>query len=61
MYLIQEDFIRMKWTEVMQKLWTDFKIAYGDANVLKWSMWWSLSLCGYVLVNIYFISIINIF
>lgn len=43
----------MKCPEVIQKLWTDFKIAYSDINVLKWSIWWSLSLCGYVLVNIY--------
>lgn len=43
----------MKCTEVVQKLWTDFKVAYEDPNVFKWSVWWSLSLCGYVLVNIY--------
>lgn len=42
----------MKFGEVLQKLWTDFKVAYADANVFKWSAWYSLSLCGYVLVNI---------
>lgn len=40
----------MKYSEVLQKLWADFKISYEDLNVLKWSVWWSLSLCGYVLV-----------
>lgn len=43
----------MKCAEVMQKLWADFTVTYADANVFKWSMWWSLSLCGYVLVNIF--------
>lgn len=54
-YFIQTKFIKMKCPEVIQKLWTDFKVAYSDINVLKWSAWWSLSLCGYVLVNIYII------
>lgn len=39
--------------EVMQTLWVDFKVVYSDPTVIKWSMWWSLSLCGYVLVNIF--------
>lgn len=42
----------MKFSEVIQKLWDDFNVAYTDANVFKWSVWWSLSFSGYVLVNI---------
>lgn len=44
----------MKCSEVIQKLWTDFKESYSDTNVFKWSVWWSLSLCGYVMVNVFF-------
>jgi len=50
---IQNYFIKMKFSEVIQKLWDDFNVAYTDANVFKWSVWWSLSFSGYVLVNIF--------
>jgi len=43
----------MKCSEVIQMLWDDFNVAYADAKVFKWSVWWSLSLSGYVLVNIF--------
>jgi len=43
----------MKYSEVIQMLWDDFNVAYADANVFKWSVWWSLSLSGYVMVNIF--------
>ncbi|CAH1737982.1 unnamed protein product [Aphis gossypii] len=43
----------MKFSEVIQKLWDDFNVAYTDANVFKWSVWWSLSFSGYVLVSHY--------
>ncbi|XP_022182541.1 thiamine transporter 2-like isoform X1 [Myzus persicae] len=46
-------FIKMKCSEVIQKLWDDFYVTYADANVFKWSVWWSLSLSGYVLVSQY--------
>jgi len=50
----------MKCSEVTQILWDDFNEAYADSNVFKWSVWWSLSLSGYVLVNIfYFIKLSN--
>lgn len=44
----------MKCSEVTQILWDDFNVAYADSNVFKWSVWWSLSLSGYVLVNIFY-------
>lgn len=48
----------MKYSEVLKKLWVDFKISYEDVAVFKWSVWWSLSLCGYVLViNFGFLNI----
>ncbi|XP_025202094.1 thiamine transporter 2-like [Melanaphis sacchari] len=50
---IKKYFIKMKCSEVIQKLWDDFHVAYTDANVFKWSVWWSLSLSGYVLVSHY--------
>lgn len=50
-FFTQTKFIKMKCPEVVQMLWADFKVAYSDVNVLKWSAWWSLSLCGYILVN----------
>ncbi|VVC25747.1 Reduced folate carrier,Major facilitator superfamily domain [Cinara cedri] len=49
----QKVFVRMNLFEVIQKLWVDFKVAYSDPSVIKWSMWWSLSLCGYVLAAQY--------
>ncbi|KAF0752292.1 Uncharacterized protein FWK35_00029577 [Aphis craccivora] len=50
---IKNYFIKMKFSEVIQKLWDDFNVAYTDANVFKWSVWWSLSFSGYVLVSHY--------
>ncbi|KAL5245074.1 hypothetical protein ACI65C_012484, partial [Semiaphis heraclei] len=43
----------MKLSGIIQKLWDDFNVAFADANVFKWSVWWSLSLSGYVLVSQY--------
>jgi len=50
---IQKYFLKMECSEVVQKLWDDFNVAYTDENVFRWSVWWSLSLSGYVLVNIF--------
>ncbi|XP_067207469.1 thiamine transporter 1-like isoform X2 [Linepithema humile] len=34
-------------------LWKHFLQAYTNYHVIKWSAWWALSTCGYVLVEIY--------
>lgn len=47
----------MKLSGIIQKLWDDFNVAFADANVFKWSVWWSLSLSGYVLVSIFHVFI----
>lgn len=52
LFIKQKEFVRMNFFEVLQKLWADFREAYSDHTVIKWSMWWSLSLCGYVSVII---------
>ncbi|XP_026820367.1 thiamine transporter 2-like [Rhopalosiphum maidis] len=46
-------FLKMECSEIVQKLWDDFNVAYTDENVFRWSVWWSLSLSGYVLVSHY--------
>ncbi|XP_050422137.1 folate transporter 1-like [Adelges cooleyi] len=44
---------KMKWSEVLWKLSEDFKMAYTDLNVVKWSIWWAMTLTGYILVMQY--------
>ncbi|XP_012148490.2 thiamine transporter 2 [Megachile rotundata] len=34
-------------------LWNDFLVAYSNNHVLKWSMWWSFSTCGYLQIISY--------
>lgn len=34
-------------------LWNDFLAAYSNNHVVKWSMWWSLSTCGYLQIISY--------
>jgi len=34
-------------------LWKHFVLAYTNYYVIKWSAWWALSTCGYLLVAIY--------
>ncbi|CAH0385477.1 unnamed protein product [Bemisia tabaci] len=36
-----------------EHLWFDFKFAYRNPYVLKWSLWWSLATCGYNQVTSY--------
>ena len=31
----------------------DFKDSFGDAYVVKWSLWWALGMCGNFQVNHY--------
>uniref|UniRef100_H2ZIX5 Uncharacterized protein n=1 Tax=Ciona savignyi TaxID=51511 RepID=H2ZIX5_CIOSA len=35
---------------VMLKLWKDMKNCYMNPVLLRWSMWWALSTCGWLLV-----------
>lgn len=34
-------------------LWKHFVLAYTNYRVIKWSAWWALSTCGYLLVATY--------
>ncbi len=34
-------------------LMEDFKNAYKNSYVLKWSLWWSSCLCGYFFASIF--------
>lgn len=34
-------------------IFSSFKSAISDKEVLKWSLWWSASLCGYLQVNFF--------
>jgi len=34
-------------------LWKHFVLAYTNYHVIKWSAWWALSTCGYLLVVTY--------
>lgn len=34
-------------------LWKDFLGAYSNSHVIKWSIWWSFSTCGYLQVISY--------
>ncbi|XP_076246763.1 thiamine transporter 2 [Calliopsis andreniformis] len=34
-------------------LWKDFLQAYSNSHVVKWSIWWSFSTCGYLQVSSY--------
>lgn len=38
-------------TTVLRHLLDDFKAAYWNVYVLKWSAWWSFSACGYYFVS----------
>ncbi|XP_076302629.1 LOW QUALITY PROTEIN: thiamine transporter 1-like [Lasioglossum baleicum] len=39
--------------EVYLLLWNDFLEAYSNSHVVKWSIWWSFSTCGYLQVISY--------
>jgi len=34
-------------------LWQHFVLAYTNYHVIKWTIWWALSTCGYLLVVTY--------
>jgi len=34
-------------------LWKHFVQAYTNFHVIKWSAWWALSTCGYLLITMY--------
>lgn len=38
-------------------LWQDFKAAFSDPYVLKWSIWWSVATCGFLQVITYIQSL----
>lgn len=35
-----------------QVLWSQFRNAYTNPNVLQWSVWYALGYCGYLQVSI---------
>ncbi|KAJ9581497.1 hypothetical protein L9F63_023323, partial [Diploptera punctata] len=37
-----------RWKNAHHYLWRDFKIAYTNLYVLKWSLWWALATCGFL-------------
>ncbi|KAI5692596.1 hypothetical protein M8J76_009711 [Diaphorina citri] len=41
------------WSNAAGYLWDDFKFAFTNAYVLKWSAWVSLSTCGYTMLMAY--------
>ncbi|XP_065218297.1 thiamine transporter 1-like isoform X2 [Planococcus citri] len=40
-------------SNVFGRLWADFKHAYTNLYVLKWSIWWAIATCGYNQVMTY--------
>ncbi|XP_052131763.1 thiamine transporter 1 isoform X3 [Frankliniella occidentalis] len=36
-----------------QKIWSDFLHAYSNMYIVKWSIWWALTNCGYLQVTAY--------
>lgn len=34
-------------------LWKHFVLAYSNYRVIKWSAWWALSTCGYLMIATY--------
>ncbi|XP_039261582.2 thiamine transporter 2-like [Styela clava] len=39
-----------KWKTVLQQLLGDIRQCYSNSNLLRWSIWWALSTCGYSFV-----------
>jgi len=35
---------------VLKNLWLDVKVCYSNVSLLRWSAWWALSTCGWLLV-----------
>lgn len=46
-----------RWKTVLLNLWKDLKYCYSTQNLLRWSIWWALSTCGWVLVVNYIQSL----
>ncbi|XP_075211891.1 thiamine transporter 1-like isoform X2 [Lycorma delicatula] len=42
-----------KYKAALFRLWSDFKHAYTNPYVIKWSLWWALATCGYQQVMSY--------
>ena len=40
----------IKWKKVLTSLIHDTKACYTDVVLLRWSIWWALSTCGWILV-----------
>lgn len=40
----------VKWTAVLHELWQNLKHCYSSKILLRWSIWWALSTCGWILV-----------
>ncbi|XP_050305717.1 thiamine transporter 1-like [Anthonomus grandis grandis] len=45
--------LKEKWRYAFFSIWKHFKYAYSNKYTLKWSIWWSLSTCGFMQVQIY--------
>lgn len=48
-----------KLSSVGKRLFNDFKMAYTNTYVLKWSLWWALALCGFFFVSRLTIELLN--
>jgi len=44
---------RQKWSNAYRMLWIDFKLAYSNSYVLKWSIWWAVATGGYYQITNY--------
>lgn len=42
--------VKGHWKTVLHDLWKDLKYCYSTPNILRWSIWWALSTCGWILV-----------
>lgn len=38
------------WRQVLLQLWLDLKQCYSSPSLHRWSVWWALSTCGWILV-----------
>nr|XP_002131058.1 thiamine transporter 1-like isoform X2 [Ciona intestinalis] len=41
---------KIDWKGVLVRLWADVKSCYMNTVLLRWSVWWALSTCGWLLV-----------
>uniref|UniRef100_A0A8D8YTM3 Folate transporter 1 n=1 Tax=Cacopsylla melanoneura TaxID=428564 RepID=A0A8D8YTM3_9HEMI len=42
-----------KWGSVVKAIWCDFRTAFSQVEIIKWSVWWILGMGGYISVITY--------